>query len=80
MKEIAPQTYYEEYENEGIAEDGFLALTAERIQKLGMPAAEVVRKTNRKLAIGIAVGATVLGSVGFTAGALHSRRHKPRFA
>jgi len=80
MKENISQGVYEDYENEGLVEDGFLALTAERIQTLGAPAVEAVRKTNRKLAIGLAVGGTVLGSALVTAGARRSRRHKPRFA
>jgi hypothetical protein len=53
------KTFSDEYETEGIAEDGYLGVIAKRLQRIGAPAVEVVRESNRKLIIGAAIGGTV---------------------
>jgi hypothetical protein len=58
----------EEYGDEDIIGDGYLAYIAERLQRIGSPAVEVVRSTNRKLAIGAAIGGTLSLAAGTAIG------------
>jgi hypothetical protein len=76
MAETAPNIYSDEYENEGIAGDGYLDVIVNRLRALGAPATEAARETNHKLAIAATVGGSALFLTGGAIGGVYFRhRH-----
>lgn len=75
MKEKSPQSYLEEFETEGIAEDSFMAIQVARLRALGAPATEAVRSTHRTVAKAAALGAACLVAGTVAGGIVFSHRN-----